>query len=113
MLSQGGDKWQTNIVCSSSTNYDACCLIQLQDYAVILLDVEGRIVAWLSNAERIFGYSETEALGKPVATLFTPEDVRMGMPNYERLSATQKGSRADNDRWMLRKDGLRFGPRAR
>lgn len=80
---------------------------QLLDYAVILLDAEGRIIAWLSNAERIFGHSETEALGKPVAMLFIPEDVRMGMPEYERLSASQKGS-ADNDRWMLRKDGLRF-----
>lgn len=80
---------------------------QLQDYAVVLLDAEGRILAWLSNSERIFGYSASEAIGRPVATLFTPEDVRMGMPDYERLSATQKGG-ADNDRWMLRKDGLRF-----
>ncbi len=79
----------------------------MHDYAVILLDTDSRIVAWLSAAERIFGYSADEMLGKPISILFTPEDVELAIPDYERASALEEGG-ADNDRWMLRSDGLRF-----
>jgi PAS domain S-box-containing protein len=80
---------------------------QVEEHAVILLDPHGRIVAWLSGAERIFGYSAAEVVGKPVSMLFAPEDIEKGMPEFERKTATQDGH-AEDDRWMARKDGLRF-----
>jgi PAS domain S-box-containing protein len=80
---------------------------QLQEFAVVLLDRDGRIVGWLSGAERIFGYRAEEVIGKPVDMLFPPEDREVGMPVFERHVAAQDG-RAEDDRWMLRKDGLRF-----
>ena len=36
----------------------------VQDYALFLLDVDGNIVAWYSGAERIYGYTGAEAIGK-------------------------------------------------
>lgn len=80
---------------------------QIQEHAVILLDAKGTIVGWLSGSERVFGYSAQEMVGQPMTVLFTPEDIEKGIPDYEMASATQKGS-GDDDRWMLRKDGMRF-----
>lgn len=80
---------------------------QMEEHAVILLDPSGRVVAWLSGAERIFGYSAAEVIGQPASMLFSPEDIEKGMPEFERKTAAQDGH-AEDDRWMLRKDGLRF-----
>ena len=39
----------------------------VQDYALYLLDPEGRIVAWYSGAARIYGYQADEAIGQHVS----------------------------------------------
>ena len=41
----------------------------VQDYALFLLDVDGRIVAWYSGAARIYGFKGDEALGQHVSFL--------------------------------------------
>ena len=41
-----------------------------EDYALFLLDVDGRIVAWYSGAERIYGYRRDEAIGQHVSFLY-------------------------------------------
>lgn len=46
----------------------------VQDYALFLLDVEGRVVAWYSGAERLYGYTAAEAIGEHVALLYPSED---------------------------------------
>ena len=38
----------------------------VRDYALFLLDVDGRIAAWYSGAARIYGYNEDEALGQDI-----------------------------------------------
>lgn len=77
------------------------------DYAIIALDLEGRITSWNSGAERIMGYSEEEAAGEPVSIFFTPEDVAANVPAKERERADAEG-RAVNERWHVRKDGSEF-----
>ena len=77
------------------------------DYAIFTLDVEGRIATWNMGAARLFGYTDTEALGMSSADLFTPEDRQAGAPENERNVATTTGQAAD-ERWHLRKDGSRF-----
>jgi two-component system, chemotaxis family, CheB/CheR fusion protein len=78
-----------------------------RDYAIVTLDTEGRITSWNKAAERIFGYSEVEAAGQPVALLFTPEDRAKGAPEAELQRARDEG-RAEDNRWHLRKDGSSF-----
>jgi two-component system CheB/CheR fusion protein len=77
------------------------------DYAIIMLDADGRISHWNSGAERLLGWSEREAVGRPVAMLFTPEDRTLGVPDQELHTALTEG-RARDERTHQRKDGTRF-----
>jgi PAS domain S-box-containing protein len=80
---------------------------QLDDYAVVMADLDGRITSWNVGAQRMMGYAEQEILGRPLAVLFTPEDRAAGAPEQERQTAARDG-RALDDRWHLRKDGSRL-----
>ena len=79
----------------------------VRDYAMILMNAEGRITAWNTGAERILGWSEAEVLGEPVDFIFTPEDRAAGVPAQEMESAWAESKSLDL-RWHLRKDGSRF-----
>jgi PAS domain S-box-containing protein len=77
------------------------------DYAVITLDVGGRISSWSKGAEIIFGYTEDEMKGKYTNIIFTPEDRESAAAEAEMESAARQG-RAVDERWHIRKDGSRF-----
>lgn len=79
----------------------------LDDYAVVMADLDGVITSWNIGAQRVLGYGEAEIVGKPLATFFTPEDRAAGVPERERATAAREGRSLD-DRWHLRKDGSRF-----
>ena len=84
-----------------------CLTEQGTAYAIILLDTDGTIVDWLAGAEKTFGYSREEAVGRNLRMLFTPEDAALGIPEHE-LKVARSNGRAEDDRWMARKDGGRF-----
>ena len=77
------------------------------DYAIIVLDLEGRVTDWNSGATRILGWRSEEMCGKPADAFFTPEDRRDGIPDKEMRSAMENG-RGIDERWHLRRDGERF-----
>jgi PAS domain S-box-containing protein len=37
---------------------------EVQDYAIFLVDLEGRVVSWNAGAERLLGWTEEEILGR-------------------------------------------------
>jgi two-component system CheB/CheR fusion protein len=76
------------------------------EYAIMLLDADGRYTVWNPGAQKIFGFTEAEAVGRPAAFIFTPEDRAAGVPEEELRTADREG-RASDDRWHLRKDGSR------
>lgn len=78
-----------------------------RDYAMFLLDSDNRITFWSAGAERVFGWSEAEALGQPGAIIFTPEDRHRGAMEQELRTALTDGSMVDR-RWHVRKDGTRL-----
>ena len=78
-----------------------------REYAIFLLDADGRITSWNHGAERIFGYTAEEAVGQPGAIIFTEEQRAAGVPEAETATATREG-RASDERWHVRKDGSRF-----
>lgn len=85
-----------------------CRLIQQGiDHTLILVSNQRQVIAWLGGSERVFGYASDEVVGRDIAMLFTPEDVDKQVPEYEIEVASRDGL-ADDDRWMLRKDGQRF-----
>jgi two-component system CheB/CheR fusion protein len=78
-----------------------------RDYAIITFGTDGLVTIWNHGAERMFGYTESEALGRNISFLFTPEDIETGQPEREMQKARDTG-RSEDDRWHLRKDGTRF-----
>lgn len=80
---------------------------QAKDHALILIDPQGLVVAWLAGAEEVFGYSSGEMVGQPLDHIFTEEDRARGIPGHELEMARQNG-RAEDDRWQVRKDGTRI-----
>ena len=79
----------------------------IRDYAIYMVDPGGMVVSWNTGAERIFGYSESEAIGMLVRAFFRPEDVREH--GYERLVriAEEKG-RTEQELWQVRKGDICF-----
>jgi PAS domain S-box-containing protein len=78
-----------------------------KDYAIFMLDAEGRVTTWNEGAQRVFGYEEGEIIGEDGSVLFTPEDRSSDRPKREMETARTEG-RAEDERWHLRKDGSRF-----
>jgi PAS domain S-box-containing protein len=79
----------------------------VSEYAIFMLDANGRIATWNSGAERIKGYTANEIIGQHFS-IFYPDDVReSGWPEHELQVAAAKGSFVDNG-WRLRKDGTTF-----
>ncbi len=80
---------------------------QSREQAVILIDPAGKVLWWGKGAEHIFGYSADAMVGQHMSRLFTPEDLKRGMPQYE-LDAAGCDGMAEDDLWMMRQDGSRF-----
>ena len=78
-----------------------------KDYAIFTTDVDGLIQYWNAGAERMFGWTEPEALGKHARMIFTPEDRARGADQEEMKQAAQCGRAAD-ERWHIRRKGDRF-----
>jgi formate hydrogenlyase transcriptional activator len=79
----------------------------VQDYALYLLDIEGRVAAWYSGAERIYGYPADEALGQHVSLLYPDEDGLLAKLQEELQRAAVQGHMG-TEGWQARKDGSRF-----
>jgi len=79
----------------------------IQEYAIFLLDTQGRVMTWTKSAERIHGYSFDEIRGRHFSVFYPPEDIERGKPDYE-LKATAEEGRFEDEGWRIRKDGSRF-----
>jgi PAS domain S-box-containing protein len=79
----------------------------VKDYAVFLLDGEGRVATWNTGAQRIQGYSAEEMLGKPTSMFYPAQDVEKGKPEDLLSQAAERGS-VRTEGWRMRKDGTRF-----
>jgi len=79
----------------------------VRDYAIFVVDPQGRVQTWNLGAERLLGYRDDEIIGRSADIFFTPEDRRAGVPQSEMRQALEAG-RGDDDRWHVRKDGYRF-----
>jgi PAS domain S-box-containing protein len=77
------------------------------DYAIYMLDPEGRIVSWNPGAERIKGYTAEEIIGEHFSRFYTDEERVAGMPSKALRTATEAG-RFTAEAWRCRKDGSRF-----
>jgi PAS domain S-box-containing protein len=79
----------------------------ISDYAIYMLDPEGRIVNWNTGAQRFKGYSAGEIVGQNFSRFYTEEDRSAGIPQRNLKLAAQEG-RYESEGWRVRKDGTRF-----
>ncbi|NDV85483.1 PAS domain S-box protein [Aurantimonas aggregata] len=77
------------------------------DYAIFMLDPEGRVTNWNSGAQRIKGYRPDEIVGQHFSRFYTPEDRQRGEPQRGLTTALVEG-RFETEGWRVRKDGTRF-----
>ena len=77
------------------------------DYAIYLIDLEGKVISWNAGAQRIKGYSPDEIIGRQFSQFYTPEDVASDQPRIALETARSHG-RFEKEGWRLRKDGTPF-----
>jgi PAS domain S-box-containing protein len=79
----------------------------VRDYAIFMLDPDGRIVTWNQGAERIKGYSASDIIGQHFSKFYPEEDLRDRKPQRVLEIAIQDG-RVEDEGWRVRKDGSKF-----
>jgi len=79
----------------------------MKDYAIIILDPNGRIASWNPGSEAIMGYRSGEIIGQHFSRFYSSEDVQSGRPEMELKVATAEG-RSEDEGWRIKKDGSRF-----
>ena len=79
----------------------------VRDYAMCMLDPEGRITSWNSGGERIAGYSAQEIVGRHFSTLYPQESIARQLPEQELAMAREHG-RFEQEGLRRHKDGTPF-----
>jgi PAS domain S-box-containing protein len=79
----------------------------VKDYAIFMLDPEGRVVTWNAGAERTKGYRADEIIGRHFSQFYPREAVERGWPDEELKRAAAEG-RFEDEGWRVRKDGSTF-----
>jgi PAS domain S-box-containing protein len=79
----------------------------IQNYAIFMMDAQGRILSWNAGAERIKGYTSDQIIGRNFSCFFPPEDIKRGRPE-EVLRRTAASGRHEEQGMRMRKNGSRF-----
>ncbi|MES1208797.1 MAG: PAS domain S-box protein [Pseudomonadota bacterium] len=79
----------------------------VEDYAIFMLDPQGRVATWNVAAERINGYPSRQIIGQHFSVFRLPEEAAAGRCAAELELATRTG-RFEEEGWRVRKDGTRF-----
>ena len=77
------------------------------DYAIYMLDVNGRVASWNAGAQHIKGYAPEEIIGRHFSDFYTEADRAAGLPRIGLETATRNG-RWENEGQRVRKDGTAF-----
>lgn len=77
------------------------------DHAIFTLDLQGRVVSWNPGAERLLGYSATEAAGLAYASFFSTEDRAAARPDQLLAAAVREGQQSFEGA-RVRRDGSCF-----
>jgi PAS domain S-box-containing protein len=82
-------------------------IAEIQDYAIILLDIDGTILSWNKGAEKIKGYKESEILNQNFRLFYMPQDRQAGLPE-KLIDLAKREGRATHIGRRVRKDGTIF-----
>jgi PAS domain S-box-containing protein len=79
----------------------------VKDYAIFMLNPDGRVASWNEGAHHIKGYRQQEILGRHFSVFYPEEDLKSGKPQRELEIAQEKGT-YEEEGWRVRKDGSKF-----
>jgi PAS domain S-box-containing protein len=79
----------------------------VQDYAIFILDPEGRVLTWNSGARAIKGYTREEIVGKHFSIFYPQEAIDSHWPERE-LALAEKEGRFRDEGLRVKKDGSTF-----
>ena len=79
----------------------------VQDYAIYMLDVEGRVTNWNAGAQSIKGYTADEIVGEHFSRFYTEDDRTRGEPQFALETALREG-KYEREAHRVRKDGTLF-----
>lgn len=82
-------------------------IAEIQDYAIILLDIDGTILSWNKGAEKIKGYKAEEIIGQNFRLFYMPQDRQAGLPEQLIAQAIKEG-RASHIGRRVKKGGQIF-----
>ena len=86
-----------------ATRFHLAAIVESSDDAIISKTLDGTITSWNQGAERLFGYSAAEVIGRPMALLIAPDRVK---EEPEILARLRRGERIDHyETVRLHKDG--------
>ena len=77
------------------------------DYAIYMLDPEGKVASWNMGAQRIKGYTADEIVGQHFSRFYTEDDRAAGLPQNALATAAREG-RFEKEGYRVRKDGTTF-----
>jgi PAS domain S-box-containing protein len=80
---------------------------EIQDYSIILLDLDGTILTWNKGAEQIQGYMHDEIVGQNFCIFYLPQDRQENLPQ-QLIDLAKKEGRARHIGRRVRKDGAIF-----
>jgi diguanylate cyclase (GGDEF)-like protein/PAS domain S-box-containing protein len=98
---------QAELAASESTRQFAMLVQGVKDYAIYMLDPDGRVANWNEGAERNKGYKAPEIVGQHFSRFYSEEDRAAGLPERALAIARAEG-KYENEGWRYRKDGSRF-----
>ncbi len=98
---------QAELAASESTRQFAMLVQGVKDYAIYMLDPEGRVANWNEGAERNKGYKAHEIVGLHFSRFYSAPDRAAGLPERALETARREG-KFESEGWRYRKDGSRF-----
>ncbi len=103
----GGEVSRAQASLRRSENRFRAIVESAADYAIMTIDLDGRITGWNQGARAIMGWEEAEVIGQPAGLIFTPPDRAANAPDLEMQNALTNG-RATDERWHMKRDGTMF-----
>ncbi|MEO9130440.1 MAG: PAS domain S-box protein [Sphingomonas sp.] len=79
----------------------------ITDYAIYMLDLDGRVTNWNAGARRFKGYTAAEIVGEHFSRFYVEEDRAAGLPERALAKAARTGT-FEAEGWRVRKNGERF-----
>ena len=79
----------------------------VEDYAIFMLNPDGRVASWNLGAKRLKQYRPDEIIGQHFSKFYPADDIQSGKPERELKQALRDG-KVQDEGWRIRKDGSRF-----